>query len=160
MQRVLAASALAATLGVCGCQTVSGSAAPLTARGFAPGNTPVYVHTVTAPPPGLQMLGLVSARAEGRDASVDQLIPELIRQAQRLGATHLVVDDLHMDYHTYPAFAPFSYRCGYQRCTDLTPSNNEVSALVAHARAFGPPTMGTPVEGPVSSLLPAQRRAP
>lgn len=84
------------------------------------------------------MLGLVSARGVGNEATVDQVIPELIHQAQRLGATHLVIDDLHMEYHWYTSLTTYSYRCGFGWCTDASPASHEVATLVARGRGFGP----------------------
>lgn len=132
------AFALVAILGASGCATVTGSAAPLTSRGFSPTRHAVYVHTVGSPPPGLQMLGLVAARAAGHDATVDRVIPELIRQAQRLGATDLIVDDMHMEYRYFPGYTTYQYRCGWAWCSDMTPVSSEAATLIATGRAFGP----------------------
>lgn len=128
---------LIAMIGVSGCATVTGSAAPLTSRGFAPTHRAVYVHTLTSAPAGLQMLGLVNARAVGQDATVDQVIPELIRQAQRLGATDVIVDDLHMEYRYFTGYTTYHYRCGWVWCSEMTPVGNEVATLIATGRAFG-----------------------
>lgn len=143
-----------ALVGGLGCGGVTGSAAPLTARGFAPTRNPVYIRTVTAPSPGLVMLGLVAARGAGSDATVDNVLPELIRQAQRLGATELVIDDLHMDYQWYTSYTTFTYRCGFLWCTDLAPASNEVAILVGQGRAFGPP-MGVSAPRPAPPKPPA-----
>jgi len=132
------ALALISILGASGCATVSGSAAPLTPRGFTPTRKAVYVHTVGSPPPGLQMLGLVDARAAGHDATVDRVIPELIRQAQRLGATDVILDDLHMEYRYFTGYTSYHYRCGWVWCSDMAPVSSEAATLVATGRAFGP----------------------
>jgi hypothetical protein len=91
------------------------------------------------------MLGLVTARGAGPEARVDKVLPELIRQAQRLGATEIVIDDLRMDYHWYASYTAFTYRCGFLWCSDLAPASNEVAHLIAHGRAFAaPPVPASP----------------
>jgi hypothetical protein len=93
------------------------------------------------------MLGLVSARGVGSEATVDHVMPELIHQAQRLGATHVVVDDLRMEYHWFTSLTTYSYRCGYGWCTESSPMQREVATLVARGRGFGQAAAAAPAAG-------------
>jgi hypothetical protein len=142
------ARALLGTLGAafvalaiaCGCETVTGAAAPLTPRPLSSTQEPVYVHTLRGPPPGVVLLGVVSARGDAEDATVESVLGELVRQSQRLGATHLVVDELRMRYFWVPTVAAHMGHCGPTGpCYGMaTPAAIETASMVARGRAFGP----------------------
>jgi hypothetical protein len=137
---MLAAALVSILAAQVGCESVQGRAAPTTARGYVDGQEPVYVHTISRVPDGMAMLGFVSARGSGEDATVDKLVPELIRQAQRLGATHLVLDDLHMSYPILTTMSGYPPGCGFRRpCFGPYPESFEIPTLLANGRAFGPP---------------------
>ena len=105
------------------------------------------------------MLGLVSAHGMGADATVDNVLPELIRQAQKLGATHLGVDDLRMDYRWYKSYMAFAYRCGSFMCSSMEPTSHEISTLLAQGRAFGPQPQSSSA-APVTAPPPKPEAAP
>jgi hypothetical protein len=122
-----------------GCETVHGDAAAFGPRVPGPSARAVRVHTVGAAPAGLAVIGVVRAEATGDDAEVQSLMAELVRQAQRLGATDLVVDDVRMRYRWVPAYTTWSYRCGWGAiCWGSTPAPLESATLVAWGRALAP----------------------
>lgn len=118
--------------GCVGCSTVSGSAIGTSGASLAPNSGPVQLLTLSTPP-GAAEVGIIQAR--GR-AHVDELAPEFVAQAARLGAEIAKVDAVTTKFEMVHMTESYSYKCGQSNCTGTRSVMREVATTQMVGRAF------------------------
>jgi hypothetical protein len=122
-----------------GCNSVRATAIPTGSLRAAPRSGPVAVYAANVPDSATE-LGRVEVRAEGVDANIELLLPELLDKVASLGGDTAVIDavDARFDMVQSATTESYLYPCAFRSCvgTRMVPATTEVLVLVMRGRAM------------------------